>query len=212
MDKSCHILFQLLTKDCKDPSFSSKLDEVWKKTYDEGRFHLLDEILYHGTKHTCVMALKDRDLINTILHEFHESVSSGDLSQEGTLERVNPCSWWPNWKNNVAEYCQTGDRCQKANRATSKQFGMMISIHKSSSQWEIVHKDWATALPPGGDRGYNACLVLVYRYRTTPIFLPCHKDDTAMETFIMIWNKVISHTGVLKNIIWEPSLMFYIPK
>ncbi|MBW0521481.1 hypothetical protein O181_061196 [Austropuccinia psidii MF-1] len=31
MEKNCHILCQLLMKDCKDPSLSSKLDEIWKK-------------------------------------------------------------------------------------------------------------------------------------------------------------------------------------
>ncbi|MBW0539479.1 hypothetical protein O181_079194 [Austropuccinia psidii MF-1] len=61
--------------------------------------------------------------------------------------------------------------------------------------------DWVTALPPEGDRSYNACLVLVDRYRKTPLFLPCHKDDTDMETAIMIWNKAISHTGLFQNII-----------
>ncbi|MBW0544985.1 hypothetical protein O181_084700 [Austropuccinia psidii MF-1] len=66
--KNCHILCQLLMKDCKDPSLSSKLDETWKKEYDEGRFHLLDGILHHGTKNTCVMSLTNRTIINTILH------------------------------------------------------------------------------------------------------------------------------------------------
>ncbi|MBW0563881.1 hypothetical protein O181_103596 [Austropuccinia psidii MF-1] len=33
------------------------------------------------------------------------------------------------------------------------------------------------------------------------MFLPCHKDYTAMDTAIMIWNKVISHTGFFQNII-----------
>ncbi|MBW0579452.1 hypothetical protein O181_119167 [Austropuccinia psidii MF-1] len=33
------------------------------------------------------------------------------------------------------------------------------------------------------------------------MFLPCHKDDTAMDTAIMIWNKAISHTGLFQNII-----------
>ncbi|MBW0558669.1 hypothetical protein O181_098384 [Austropuccinia psidii MF-1] len=33
------------------------------------------------------------------------------------------------------------------------------------------------------------------------MFLPCHKDDTAMNTAIMIWNKAISHTGLFQNII-----------
>ncbi|MBW0486931.1 hypothetical protein O181_026646 [Austropuccinia psidii MF-1] len=46
--------------------------------------------------------------------------------------------------------------------------------------------DWVTGLPPGGDRSYNACLVIVDRFSKTPIFLPCHKDDTAMDTALLI--------------------------
>ncbi|MBW0544830.1 hypothetical protein O181_084545 [Austropuccinia psidii MF-1] len=64
------------------------------------------------------------------------------------------------------------------------------------------------ALPPGGDRSYNACLVLVERYNKTPLFLPCHKDETAMDTAIMIWNKVISHTGFFQNIISDRDPKF----
>ncbi|MBW0505749.1 hypothetical protein O181_045464 [Austropuccinia psidii MF-1] len=90
MDKNCHILFRLLMKDFKDPSLSSKLDEIWKKAYDEGRFHLLDGILYHRTRHKCVMASTDRTLIETILHEFHDSVAAGHLSEDRTQERVKP--------------------------------------------------------------------------------------------------------------------------
>ncbi|MBW0583753.1 hypothetical protein O181_123468 [Austropuccinia psidii MF-1] len=195
-------------KDCKDPSLSSKLDETWKKAYDEGRFHLLSGILDHRTKHTCAMDLTDRTLIKTILHECHDSVSAGHLSEDRTLERVKTCSCWPNWKKDFAEYCKSCDRCQKANRATGKKFGMMIQIQEPKSPWEIVHMDWVTALPPGGDRSYNACLVLVDRYRKTPMFLPCHKDDTNMDTAIMIWNKVISHTGLFQNIISDRDPKF----
>ncbi|MBW0536551.1 hypothetical protein O181_076266 [Austropuccinia psidii MF-1] len=135
------------------------------------------------------MALTYKTLINTILHECHDSVSAGHLSEDRALERVKTCSWWPNWKKVVAEYCQTCDRFKKANRAT-------------------VDMDWVTALPPGGDKSYNACLVLVDRYSKTPMFLPCHRDDTAMDTAIMIWNKVISHTGLFQNIIRDRDPKF----
>ncbi|MBW0495969.1 hypothetical protein O181_035684 [Austropuccinia psidii MF-1] len=60
---------------------------------------------------------------------------------------------------------------------------------------------WVTALPPAGERSYNAGLVLVDRYSRTPMFLPFYKDDSAMDTAIMIWNKFISHTGLFQNII-----------
>ncbi|MBW0542525.1 hypothetical protein O181_082240 [Austropuccinia psidii MF-1] len=81
----------------------------------------------------CVMALKDRTLINTILHEFHDSFAARHLSEDRTLERVKNCSWWPNWKKDVTEYCQTCDRFQKENRATGKKFGMIIQIQEPKS-------------------------------------------------------------------------------
>ncbi|MBW0535095.1 hypothetical protein O181_074810 [Austropuccinia psidii MF-1] len=67
----------------------------------------------------------------------------------------------------------------------------MIQIQEPKYPWEIVHMDWVTALPPGGDRSYNACLVSVDRYRKTPILLPSHKYDTAVVTVIIIWNKLL---------------------
>ncbi|MBW0525358.1 hypothetical protein O181_065073 [Austropuccinia psidii MF-1] len=67
-DKNCHNLTSLLDKDCKDKCLVNALDEAWKNSYSEGRCHLFDGIIYHRTKHSCVMTLCSRLLINTILH------------------------------------------------------------------------------------------------------------------------------------------------
>ncbi|MBW0544932.1 hypothetical protein O181_084647 [Austropuccinia psidii MF-1] len=40
------------------------------------------------------------------------------------------------------------------------------------------------------------------------MFLPFHKDDTAMGTAIMIWNKFIGHTGLFQNIISDRDPKF----
>ncbi|MBW0556973.1 hypothetical protein O181_096688 [Austropuccinia psidii MF-1] len=85
---------------------------------------------------------------------------------------------------------------------------MMIQIQEPKSPWEIAHMDWVIALPLGGDRSYNACLVLVDRYSKTTMFLTFHKDDTAMDTAIMIWNKFISYTGLFQNIISDRDPKF----
>ncbi|MBW0467698.1 hypothetical protein O181_007413 [Austropuccinia psidii MF-1] len=106
------------------------------------------------------MGLTDITLINTILNECHYSVAAGHILEDRTLERVKTCSWWPNWKKDVAEYYQTCDRCQKANRATGKKFGMMIQIQEQKSPWEIVHMDWVTALSPEGDRSLPCMPIL----------------------------------------------------
>ncbi|MBW0520106.1 hypothetical protein O181_059821 [Austropuccinia psidii MF-1] len=84
----------------------------------------------------------------------------------------------------------------------------MIKIQEPSRPWEIFHKDWVTGLPPGGDRSCNSCLVIVKRFIKTPIFLPCHKDDTSIDTDLLIWNRVISWTGIFINIISDRDPKF----
>ncbi|MBW0543050.1 hypothetical protein O181_082765 [Austropuccinia psidii MF-1] len=127
-DKDCHILTSLLDKDCKDTSLVNALDEFWKNSYSEGRFHLFYVIIYQGTKHSCVMTLCSRFLINTIIRECHDRIYSGHLSEDRTLEKWNKFAWWPSWGKETIEYCHTCDRFQKANRSTGKKFGMMIHI------------------------------------------------------------------------------------
>ncbi|MBW0552077.1 hypothetical protein O181_091792 [Austropuccinia psidii MF-1] len=68
--------------------------------------------------------------------------------------------------------------------------------------------DWVTALPLSGDKCYNSCLVIVDRYSKTPIFQPCHKDDTAMDTALLLWSRDISHTGIFTNIISDRDPKF----
>ncbi|MBW0475549.1 hypothetical protein O181_015264 [Austropuccinia psidii MF-1] len=41
-----------------------------------------------------------------------------------------------------------------------------------------------------------------------PIFLPCNKDDTAMDTDLLILDKLISHTGLSKNFISDRDPTF----
>ncbi|MBW0533753.1 hypothetical protein O181_073468 [Austropuccinia psidii MF-1] len=154
------------------------------------------------------MVLCSRMLINTILLELHDKMYAGHLSEDRTMEIIETCAWWPSWRKDVIEYCHSCDRFQKANKATCKGFGLMIHIQEPNTPWEVLHMDWVTALPPGGDQSYNSCLVIVDRYSKTPIFLPCHKDDTAMDQALLIWNGVISHTGLFKNIISDRDPKF----
>ncbi|MBW0551859.1 hypothetical protein O181_091574 [Austropuccinia psidii MF-1] len=77
-------------------------------------------------------------------------------------------------------------------------------MQEPSTPWEVVHMDWVTGLPPGGEKGYNSCLVIVDRYKKNPILLPFHKDDTAL----LIWNSIISHTGLFKNVISDRDPKF----
>ncbi|MBW0485172.1 hypothetical protein O181_024887 [Austropuccinia psidii MF-1] len=154
------------------------------------------------------MTVVDRSIRNFVLKECHDRPFSGHLSEDRTRGMIKTCIWWPKWQKDVAEYFKTCDRCQKANKFIGKRLGNMIKIQEPRKPWEIFHRDWVTGLLPGGDRGYNACLVIIDIFSKTPTFLPCRKDDTAMDTALVIWNRVISWTSIFTNIISERDPKF----
>ncbi|MBW0518891.1 hypothetical protein O181_058606 [Austropuccinia psidii MF-1] len=200
-DENHHILTSLPEKECKFAALDNYLDDIWKTSYGNGRFHLFDGILYHRSKKTCVMVLCSTILIHTVLLKCHDNIYSGHLSEDRKMERIKEFAWWPSWRKDVIAYCHRFHRCQKANEDTGGRFGLMFYIQEPSTSWEVALMHWVTALPSGCEKGYNACLVIVDRYRKTPLFLLFHKDDTAMDKALSIWNRVISHTGLFKNII-----------
>ncbi|MBW0530684.1 hypothetical protein O181_070399 [Austropuccinia psidii MF-1] len=68
--------------------------------------------------------------------------------------------------------------------------------------------DWVTGLVPGGKENFNACLIIVDRFRKSMRCLPCHKEDTAMDTDLLFWNNIISTCGVPKIIISDRDPKF----
>ncbi|MBW0506893.1 hypothetical protein O181_046608 [Austropuccinia psidii MF-1] len=154
------------------------------------------------------MTVVDRSLINLVLQECHDSLFSGHMSEDRTREKVKTCIWWPMWQKDVAEYCKTCDTCQKEKKRTGKILVNMNKIQETRRLREIVHMYWVTGLPPGGERSYNAFLLIVDRFSKTPIFLPYCKDDMAMDTALLIWNRVVSWTGIFTNIISNRDTKF----
>ncbi|MBW0488948.1 hypothetical protein O181_028663 [Austropuccinia psidii MF-1] len=68
--------------------------------------------------------------------------------------------------------------------------------------------DWATGLVPGGKENYNACLIIVDRFSKSMRCLPFHKEDTAMDTSLLLWNNIIPTCGIPEIIIsdMDPKL------
>ncbi|MBW0592992.1 hypothetical protein O181_132707 [Austropuccinia psidii MF-1] len=125
----------------------------------------------------------------------------GHMSEDRTKERVASTAWWPKWEQQLSEYINTCERCQKANRKHGKKYGLLQHIEEHKHPWETINMDWVTGLVPGGKENYNACLTIVHRFSKSMRCLPCHKEDTAMDTALLFWNNIISTCGVPKIII-----------
>ncbi|MBW0532565.1 hypothetical protein O181_072280 [Austropuccinia psidii MF-1] len=125
----------------------------------------------------------------------------GHMSEDRTKERVASTAWWPKWEQELSEYINTCERCQKANRKHGKKYGLLQHIEEPKHPWETINMDWVTGLVPGGKENYNSCLIIVDRFSKSMRCLPCHMEDTAMNTALFFCNNIISTCGVPKIII-----------
>ncbi|MBW0559118.1 hypothetical protein O181_098833 [Austropuccinia psidii MF-1] len=68
--------------------------------------------------------------------------------------------------------------------------------------------DWVAGLVPGGKENFNACLIIVDRFRKSMRCLPCHKEVTAINTALLFCNNIISTCGVPRIIISDRDPKF----
>ncbi|MBW0514208.1 hypothetical protein O181_053923 [Austropuccinia psidii MF-1] len=107
---------------------------------------------------------------------------------------------------NVAECgesCKTCDRCQKDDKSTGKRLGDMIKIQEPRKPWEIVHMDGVTGLPPGGDRSYNACLMIVDRFTLELAYKKYINSSTNQTSAILEkqWNTKLPQDSLRKDFV-----------
>ncbi|MBW0504703.1 hypothetical protein O181_044418 [Austropuccinia psidii MF-1] len=199
--KQCGILPQLLQQKYRSPELESQLQEPWLRAYEDNKFFLIDSLRYHREKNTIALTVVDRDHISLILHKCHDFPYMGHMSEDRTKKRVASTAWWPKLEQELNEYINTCERCQKANRKDGKKHGLLQHIEDPKNPWETINMGWVMGLVSGGKENYNACLIIVDRFSKSMRFLPCHKEDTAMDTALLFWNNIISTCGVPKIII-----------
>ncbi|MBW0475726.1 hypothetical protein O181_015441 [Austropuccinia psidii MF-1] len=206
--KQCGILLQLLQQKYRSQPLESQLEGPWLRDYKDTKFFCIDGLLYHREKHTSALTVIDKDHIFLILQECHAFPYMGRMSEDRTKERVASTAWWPKLEQELNAYINTCERFQKANRKHGNKYGLPQHIEEPKHPWETINMDWVTGIIPGGKENFNACLVIVDRYSKSMRCLTFHKEDTAMDTAFLFWNKIISTCGVPKIIISDRDPKF----
>ncbi|MBW0483777.1 hypothetical protein O181_023492 [Austropuccinia psidii MF-1] len=199
--KQCCIMLQLLKQKYRSPELESQMEEAWLRDYKNKNTSLIDDLLYHRERHTSALTMVDRDHISLILQGSHGCPYMGHMSEEGTKERVASTAWWPKWEQEWSDYINNCERCKKENRQHEKKYGLLKHIEEPNYPWETINMDWVTGLVPVNKENFNSCLIIVDSFRRSVRCLPCHKEDSAMDTALLFWNNIISTCGVPKIII-----------
>ncbi|MBW0470355.1 hypothetical protein O181_010070 [Austropuccinia psidii MF-1] len=122
------------------------------------------------------------------------------MSEHRMKERVASTAWWLEWEQELSECINTCERFQKENRNHGKKYGLPQHIEEPKHPWEAINMDWVTEIVPGGKEKFNSCLIIVPTFSKSIRCLPCHKEDTAMDTDLLFWNNIIYTCGVPKII------------
>ncbi|MBW0463773.1 hypothetical protein O181_003488 [Austropuccinia psidii MF-1] len=132
----------------------------------------------------------------------------GHMSGDRTKDRVSSTALWPNREQGLSEYIKACESCQKANRKNGKKYGLLQHIEEPKHPLETINIDWVTGLVPEGKENFNAFLIIVTRFSKSVRCLPCHKEDTSMDTALLFWNNIISTLEVPKIIIGDRDPQF----
>ncbi|MBW0524128.1 hypothetical protein O181_063843 [Austropuccinia psidii MF-1] len=132
----------------------------------------------------------------------------GQISEDRTKERVASTAWWSKWQQELGEYINIFERFQKANRKHGEKYGLFQHIEEPKHPWETINMDWATGIFPGGKENFNDFLIIFDSFSKSVRCLPCHNEDTPMNTALLFWNNIISTCGVPKIIISDRDPQF----
>ncbi|MBW0496451.1 hypothetical protein O181_036166 [Austropuccinia psidii MF-1] len=72
------------------------------------------------------------------------------MSEDRAKERVASTPLWPKGEQELSEYINTCERCQKENRKHGKKYGLLQHIEEPKHPWETINLNRVTGLVPGG--------------------------------------------------------------
>jgi hypothetical protein len=165
-------------------------------------------LLYRRSGNEFALVLVSKEDILLVLRECHDAVTAGHFSLKRTVEQVQKLAWWPTWQTDVDKYCDSCNRCQKANKPTSKRFRLLQRIEEPKGRWEVINMDFVTALPLGGKENSNSVLVVVDQFSRRARFLPCHKDNSVLDVALLFWHHIINDVGCPRIIISDHDTKF----
>ncbi|MBW0483224.1 hypothetical protein O181_022939 [Austropuccinia psidii MF-1] len=70
----------------------------------------------------------------------------GHMSEDRTKERVASTAWWPKWQQELSEYFNTCERCQKEKRKHGGKYGLLQQLEEPKHPLETINMDWVQDL------------------------------------------------------------------
>jgi hypothetical protein len=123
---------------------------------------------------------------NKVLEKQHDSRIAGHFGRERTMELITRNFYWPNLEDEVREYCNKCDSCQRAKSPRHAKHGLLHPLELPSSPWTNISVDFITNLPESN--GNKNIMVVVDRFTKIAHFIPTAKRESAVVARLFLKN------------------------
>lgn len=170
----------------------------------ETEYVVVGGLLYKkgGRKHTGLRLYvpKGRHLRKIVLAECHDSLYSGHMGREKTLDRVKQLFYWPGMDRTVEEYVRTCPTCMLDKPRNDKRLGLLSPMPVPSHPWQYMGIDLITCLPDT-ERGHNAILTCVCPLTKMAVLTCTNVNVDAEGVARLVRDNVVKRFGMPKVVI-----------
>mmetsp|Transcript_32607 Transcript_32607/g.82239 ORF Transcript_32607/g.82239 Transcript_32607/m.82239 type:complete len:736 (-) Transcript_32607:576-2783(-) len=145
----------------------------------------------------------NRDTINKILYELHDSV--GHRAYASTLARALDRFWWTRIRHDVKTYCEQCSVCRRV-RARPQPPAPTQPLPVPPRPWHTVGLDFITELPESN--GYNTMLVVCCHLSRQAHFIPTTVNVTGGQAAELFLKEVFRLHGIPRIIVSDRDPRF----
>jgi len=113
---------------------------------------------------------------NRVMKSEHDSKIAGHFGRDRTMELLSRNFYWPKMEDDVRQYCNECDNCQRTKAPQHAKHGLLHPLELPSKPWTHISTDFITDLPESS--GYTKILVVVDRFTKMAHFIPLSKKDS----------------------------------
>lgn len=145
-----------------------------------------------------------------ILKQNHDNPLAGHFGRARTTELVTRKYYWPGLTQDVKDYVQGCDVCQRSKAPRHKPHGILHPLPVPSRPLGDLTMDFITGLPPSRSAGqvYDSILVIVDRYTKLARYIAVRKTIDAPELASVLLRHWIKDYGLPDSIVSDRGSVF----
>jgi transposase InsO family protein len=188
----------------KDPTYQSLLKQNASTLTSQG-LTIIRSFLYHSR--TRLYIPNDNELRTRILHECHDSPTSGHLGKDKTIASVKRRCYWPGMDAEIVQYVTSCDACQRNKPSQQSPMGLLQSLPIPHRPWSQVSLDLITQLPRTS-AGNDAIVVFVDKVTKMVHYVATTTTVTASQLATLFLREVVRLHGVPDSLLSDRDPRF----